>query len=40
MSIFLLAFSLFVILASTFALRDLLYARQIASKGKASKILP
>lgn len=40
MSVFLLAFSLFVILASLFALRDILYARQIASHSKAKEILP
>lgn len=40
MSIFLLSFSLFVILAGTFALRDILYARQAASKGKERGILP
>ena len=40
MSVFLLAFSLFVILAALFALRDSLYARQVASHGKATEILP
>jgi len=40
MSVFLLAFSLFVILASLFAFRDILYTRQIASHSKAQEILP
>ena len=40
MSVFLLAFSLFVMLAGIFALRDILYARQIASHSKATEILP
>jgi len=40
MSVFLLASSLFVILASLFALRDILYARQIASPSKATEIFP
>jgi hypothetical protein len=37
MSIFLLSFSLFVILAGVFALRDIVYARQIASNGNATE---
>jgi hypothetical protein len=40
MSVFLLAFLLFVMLAGVFALRDILYARQVASHGKAKEILP
>jgi hypothetical protein len=40
MSVFLLAFLLFVMLAGVFALRDTLYARQVASHGKAKEILP
>jgi hypothetical protein len=40
MSVFLLAFSLFAILAGIFALRDILYARQVASHDKAKEILP
>jgi len=40
MSIFLLSCSLFVILAGIFALHDTLYARQAASNGKATEILP
>lgn len=39
MSIFLLSFSLFVLLAGTLVLRDILYARQVASNGKATEIL-
>jgi len=40
MSVFLLTFSLFVILAGVFALRDILYVRQVESHGKAREILP
>lgn len=40
MSVFLLAFSLVAILASLFALRDISYARQVASHSKAKEILP
>jgi hypothetical protein len=37
MSIFLLSFSLFVILAGVFAFCDIAYARQIASNGNATE---
>jgi|SwirhisoilCB1_FD_contig_71_2909191_length_582_multi_5_in_0_out_0_2 hypothetical protein len=40
MSVFLLSFSLFVILVGAFALRDIVYARQVASKGKETEIPP
>jgi Na+-driven multidrug efflux pump len=40
MSVFLLSFSLFVLLAGIFALRDIVYARQVASNGKETEILP
>jgi hypothetical protein len=40
MSIFLLSFSLFLILTGILALRDIVYARQVASNGKATGILP
>ena len=39
MSVFLFSFSLFVILAGSFALRDILYARQATSNGKETEFL-
>lgn len=39
MSVFLFSFSLFVMLAGLFALRDIVYARQAASHGKETEFL-
>jgi hypothetical protein len=40
MSIILLSFSLFVLLVCFFVLRDILYARQVASNDKATEVIP
>jgi len=40
MSVFLLSFVLFVLLAGVLGRRDLFYARERASNGKATELLP